>query len=974
MIEPTVLFDPSVTEINRLPMASPLDPVVGRTHISLDRDWEFRLSPTVEAIKDQWWDDEDGWRSITVPGVWTRQDTGDLPHYTNVVMPWDEQPPNVPADNPTGLYRTTFERPSAARITVTFGGAESLLVVWCNGQLVGMGKDARLPSTFDLTPSLVEGINTLAVAVPRWSDATWIEDQDHWFHGGLHRSVALTGTNHVHLADVVSIGDFDPTTGRGAMDLTVAVEGPSRLGPGWTVTATVDTNRGPVTVSADVPADPADTGPQAMADAYTYQGRQAVIALADLDIAPWSAEGPNRHRLEVSLVAPDGVVSETVQRLVGFRRVEVRDRRLLLNGAAITIAGVNRHDHHPDTGKTLTTQEMRAELVAMKRHNLNAVRTAHYPNDSALLNLCDELGLYVVDEANVESHARHDSLAPSSRFDQAIVARVTRMVLRDRSHPSIIGWSLGNESGHGPAHDAAAAWVRRVDPGRFVHYEGWLHHAWRPDAPADARHRPPTPSERLVSDMICPMYPTVAQIRDWGAWAEASGEEDRPLIMCEYSHAMGNSNGNLADYWAAIFDAPALGGGFVWDWRDQGLRERTADGGEWFAYGGHYGDKPNDANFCINGLVDPDGLPHPGLAELAWLVRPITIEVTGQAPDLVATVTNRLAHTTFDADWATIDWTLMVDGAEAGHGSLNVPSIPPGGRAGVPLAVPPVDAEMVSDAATVDLTVSLRVDRPWAEAGHRIGDDQAVLIDRRLDDEPPQKMGTATGDTARPNDAMAALVAGLAGPLVRATTWRAPTDNDRAVPGWRAERPEAVEHRRTAQDMGDGRYRMEEEIHVPDDRRDLPRVGVTFAVPARFRHLRWFGPGPDETYPDRQAAARLGHWATTVEDQYHRFVVPQEHGAHVDVGWFELTDDDGDGIRIIGEPTVTFSARRHGDQALADATTLAELELDDDIEVHVDAAIRGLGTAACGPDTDHLVNGGTHRLVWWVQPVTGADR
>ncbi|MEM7274290.1 MAG: sugar-binding domain-containing protein, partial [Actinomycetota bacterium] len=344
MIDLTQFFSPALTEIGRIPMASPLEPVSGRTEVSLDGAWDFRLAPDPGSVGDGWWDEGD-WRTITVPGVWTRQDTGDLPQYTNVLMPWDEQPPNVPAANPTGLYRTTFERPPDPRVTVTFGAAESLLAVWCNGRFVGMGKDSRLASTFDLTPHLTEGANTLAAAVCRWSDATWIEDQDHWYHGGLHRSVVLTGTGEVHIADLVSNGDLDPATGRGAVDITVRVDGPGRIEAGWTVDATLEVDDGgSVAGRAELPADPAAVGGRAMVAAYRYTGREAVIPLTDLAIAPWSAEDPRRYRLTVSLIDPTGTTVEVVGRWVGFRRVEVVDRRLLVNGVPITVAGVNRHD------------------------------------------------------------------------------------------------------------------------------------------------------------------------------------------------------------------------------------------------------------------------------------------------------------------------------------------------------------------------------------------------------------------------------------------------------------------------------------------------------------------------------------------------------------------------------------------------------------------------------------------------------
>ncbi|MEM9651268.1 MAG: glycoside hydrolase family 2 TIM barrel-domain containing protein [Actinomycetota bacterium] len=1006
------LFTPSLTELNRLPMTSPTTATSGRTVVGLDGTWDFTLVPSPADAEDGWWDRPEGWRPIDVPGVWTRQGSGDLPHYTNVVMPWDEVPPAVPAENPTGLYRTTFSRPDEPRVTVCFGGAESMLVVWCNGELVGMGKDSRLSSSFDLTPHLVDGENQLAVAVTRWCDATWIEDQDHWYHGGLHRSVQLIGTGPVWVDDLITVGDFDPATGLGSLDVTAEVGSVERLGPGWTVTAALTLDGAPAdtAASAEVPRTPKAAGGGAHVAAYAYVGQEASIRLDDLAVAPWSAETPTLYPLELSLIDPDGRVAETVTRRVGFRRIVVADRRLLVNGAEIMIAGVNRHDHHPDTGKTLTEAEIRAELVLMKQHNINAVRTAHYPNDPILLDLCDELGLYIIDEANIESHAKHDSLAVGGLFDLAMVARVSRMVLRDRSHPCVIGWSLGNESGYGAGHDAAAAWVRRVDPSRFVHYQGGLHHSWAHDAPAEGRERPPTALERQVTGLVCPMYATVSQIRSWAEWAERTGEDDRPLILCEYSHAMGNSNGGLADYWAAFRDLPALSGGFVWDWRDQGLRERTDDGREWFAYGGHYGDEPNDANFCINGLVDPDGLPHPGLRELAWLARPVVVTVDGGG----VTINNRYQQQIVAPGLVSISWTLETDGAVTAAGTLEHPSVPPGQQVtvGLPTELDPAGLGEPVDATTVTMTVALATDQPWADAGQVLSREQTVLATGP--DGHMTAIETAKSEAA--DNEADGTTPGQDNPLVShivttvgATLWRAPTDNDGVAQGWTAPvtgiRPTwlewgldrltvgdevigewtgdrdgsrtrsvarslgPVDHRSVQVAHADGSYRFEETFTVPHKLTDVPRIGVTVAVPKELQHLRWFGPGPDETYPDRHAGATIGRWTSTVAEQYHPFVVPQEHGAHVDCRWFELTDGAGRGFRIGGEPTLIFSARNHGDRTLTEATTLAELDEDDTIEVHIDAAIRGLGTAACGPDTTEVVGPGTHRLVWWLRPI-----
>ena len=1008
------LFSPSTTEIGRLAMSPPLWAIAGRSTTSLDGRWQFKLVPTVDDVDPKWFDHAEGWREVAVPGCWTRQGSGDLPHYTNILMPWDEQPPNVPSDNPTGLYRTTFARPDDERVIVRFGGAESLLVVWCNGRFVGMGKDSRLASDFDLTEYLIDGENSLAAMVCKWSDGTWLEDQDHWFHGGLHRSVTLIGTAATRIDDLVVTADFDSGSSRGSLDLTVEVGSPGRVGGGWGVTASlIDADgRNRFTGRAPVPASPPAIGAEAIASAYAYVGQQAVLDVAELTVEPWSAESPTLYTLVISLTDPDGNTVETIEQRVGFRRVEIAERRLIINGRPVLIAGVNRHDHHPDTGKTMTEAEIRAELLSMKQHNINAVRTAHYPNDPALVRLCDELGLYVIAEANVESHARHDSLAASGHFDDAIMARIRRLVLRDRSHPCIVGWSLGNESGHGAIHDAAAAWIRAVDPSRFVHYEGGMHSRWTPNSPAADRERPPSRSDRLVSDVVCPMYASVDQVRDWARWAERTGLDDRPLILCEYSHAMGNSNGGLADYWEAFRAEPALGGGFVWDWKDQGLRETSDDGTEWWAYGGHYGDEPNDANFCINGLTGPDGLPHPQLAELAWLARPIAVSFA----DGMATVENRMTHLTMTADLMTVRWQLLIDGTVSEEGDLALPPLAPGRSVAVEIPLSePADGQgngSFRDAITLDFVVELAADTAWAPAGHRLGHDQTVLA--RGDGPATADVTGLTAEAAKPTgpaepngqdlDGRRGLLAQVA-----PTVWRAPTDNDGVAQGWTAPftgiRPQwlrwgldgresriesaeersgpdgdielvtvrslgPVRHRSVATFHPDGRIRVAEEMTVPDEWHDLPRVGVMFPVDARLHNLRWFGPGPDETYPDRRAASRLGLWRRSVEDQYHPFVVPQEHGCHVDCRWFELVDDAGAGIRIAGDPTVTFSARFHGDRALTDATTLGELTTLDHIEVHVDAAVRGLGTGACGPDTDRLVSGGVHRWVWWLQAIS----
>ncbi|MEM8925798.1 MAG: glycoside hydrolase family 2 TIM barrel-domain containing protein [Actinomycetota bacterium] len=1057
------LLLPEITDLGRLPSRPPLDPhpdagsalAVDASPLtrSLDGRWRFLLLDGPDAAPGGWADpdhDDAGWSSVEVPGVWTRQGTADLPHYTNVVMPWSHEPPGVPETNPTGLYRTTFRVPAAwrrRRTVLQIGGHESAAFVWCNGAFVGLGKDSRLASEFDLSPYLTAGANTLAVMVVRWSDSTWIEDQDHWWHGGLHRSVRLYSTARRYLADVATTTDYDPGKRRGTATVTVEVGG-EVASPEQPLRARVrllDDEGAEVATATPVVGSPLPAeGGNAMAAAAAYRGPRARAELVVSKARPWSAEQPDRYRLVVELLGPDDDVIEATALWVGFTRVAVVDGLLEVNGRPVMIVGVNRHDHDPVTGKTVDPEAMRADLVLMKRHNINAVRTAHYPNDPTLLDLCDELGLYVIDEANVESHGRMWSLSADDRWHRAIVDRVARMVRRDRNHPCVIGWSLGNESGIGAGHSAAAAWVRHTDPSRIVHYEGALGRRFRLDQTEIAKvTRPPTPVERMVSDLVCPMYASIAVIEGWARWAEETGGDDRPLILCEYSHAMGNTNGSLDGYWRAFWEHRRLQGGFVWDWMDQGLDEVDDEGRPYWAYGGHYGDEPNDNNFCINGLVGPDRTPHPGLRELQWCARPVTV-APAEATGRTVTVTNRRAFAPLDD--LTVGWELLVDGAVVGSGPIVVGSVAAGGERTGRVKGLARTVEAGPDAeVTMVVTARLVAATPWASAGHVLAWDQfPVEVPRRSPRPAPVRGAGASTEASAPERRLRrrhGLLTVSAGPLTvvasegtgalnevrlgrRAvitgdptpTLWRAPVDNDGVVTQgaagptdplgrwqrlgldrlrWQVEevtveenagglrivrqgtlRPDHTGRRRpkgASASLGievgpDGRLLLDLAIDaVEAGWDDLPRVGLRFTAAPAFGRLEWFGPGPDETYPDRRAAAVTRRWRSTVADQYHPYVRPQEHGAHTASRWFALTDRGGRGLRVaaLDPGELSFSARLHADEALAAATTVAELLPDDVVHVNVDAAMRGVGTGACGPGTlpPHLVGPGPHRLV-----------
>lgn len=1047
------LLSPELTQIGRLPARSPLlpypDEAKARSNsakspwrMSLDGTWQFQLITRPEAAPSSWIKTQvprKGWREIQVPGVWTRQATGDLPHYTNVVMPHALNYPETPDENPTGLYRKTFSLPVKWRkrqVIVHLGGFESVALVWCNGAFVGMGKDSRLPSEFDLTPHLnLSGDNLLAVMVMRWSDTTWIEDQDHWFHGGLHRSVHLEARAPTHLQDLTLTADYDPATGSGELSFVAQVSGPAS---GWHVEASLETQEGKWVADLEPAAvaqfNHAGSKVEQVVQSHRYSGPNAEGKLVLPKVQPWSAESPTLYQLVLRLVDALGRVAEVHSTRVGFKRVSIQDRRLLINGEPVIILGVNRHDHDPDNGKTISRESMRAELVLMKQHNINAVRCSHYPNDHQLLELCDELGLYVLDEANVESHGRYRSVSADSRYQGPILERVMRMVLRDKNFACIIGWSLGNEAGHGPTHDAAAAWIRHQDPSRYVHYECpsfSRFYVGDPNLGRDAKGRkqhlaklcrPPTPIQRATTDVVCPMYPQIWQIQAWAEWAEQTKLDDRPLILCEYSHAMGNSNGSLASYVDAFFEYPALGGGFVWDWRDQGLRETTVDGQEFWAHGSHYGQAVHDAAFCCNGLVGPDLEPHPALSEYRWACRPVTFQRLSARK---VQVLNRRHFT--GVDDLVFTWALQKDGVAVERGKLKL-KLKPGQKKTLELTYKTtLDAQHEWHLL---LEGTLLKANNWAAAGHCVTQDQLILREpkRKLEKtvvpthraQSESKRRVEVGPACLTLDSAGIHSLSLGGVDlidggVATTLWRPPTDNDGVADEsqpedaskrshWLAlgldrleagdtqttviEKPGLVQVRcdrklvsptglhathRSLWSLSEEGVRVDETMLLPKAWVDVPRVGVQFRVPAasELQQLRWFGLGPDESYPDRLSAQTVGLWQQSVSDQYHHYITPQEHGAHTNTRWFELTNAEGDGIRIEFPQPLSFAARHTFDEDLTNAVTTPQLTHRADIEVHIDVAMRGLGTGACGPDAlpEFQIAAGPHRFTWLLRVV-----
>ncbi|MEM1334135.1 MAG: glycoside hydrolase family 2 TIM barrel-domain containing protein, partial [Actinomycetota bacterium] len=930
------------------------DPAAGPStpwRTSLDGRWDLRLYdhpdhvPAAAVTKPP---GGTGWSRVAVPGNWTVQGVvdqrgvADLPQYTNVQMPFPGPPPELPARNPTGVYRRRFKVKrnwAGRRIIIHLGGAESVHAVYVNGDFVGYGTDSRLDSEYDVTDHVTPGDNDLAVVVVKWSAHSYVEDQDQWWMGGLHRQTWVEARGPIRVTDVVCDADLEVERGTGRLVTTVTVGGSEPPGHGWSVRCRLETLRGRrIGAASTLPI------PHGFRAPYVFTGHQARFEVEVPEVSPWSAESPTRYRVLVELLDPDGAVTEVHRQLVGFRHVEIRDRQFLVNGRPVWFFGINRHDHHPVRGKAVTVDDMRDDLVAMRRMNANAVRTSHYPNDPRFYDLCDELGFYVVDEANVESHAYNTSLCHDDRYRQTWIERITRMVTRDRNHPSIVMWSLGNEAGYGAHHDAAASWIRHRDPSRPLHYEGAVFH----DGWVDGG--------RPATDVVCPMYPTIADIRAYGD----SGDGDRPLIMCEYSHAMGNSNGGLADYWDAIVSTPGLQGGFLWEWKDHGITAKLPNGTKGFAYGGQFGEAIHDGNFVADGVVAADLTPHPAAQEITWVHRPVTVS-RDDAGRLV--MTNRRCFTD-TADLAGA-WELLVAGTVVGSGALDVDPISPSTSITVPM---PVDAPDVDD---VQITVRWRQRRAtWAaDRGHLVAWDQLELT------PPASPTGSdpsgEAGETATIGDHGSGSGPDVADAVLRGVQptlqiFRAPIDNDgfklmpelsrtigvggTALVGWQdagidvGPADDIVPHVHTARSVGDAvEHAHLVEVDESAAAHDLARVGIRFELPARFGQLRWSGRGPLENYPDRNRGALLGVWERPVDES--PYLVPQEFGLRTECRWFEFVDPDADDVirlDVITPDVLHVSATRHTTEQLYAAAHDTDLRRHPRLAVHVDVAHRGL--------------------------------
>jgi len=973
--------------------------------ISLDGTWRFQLlhKPTEKLGKR--------WATIPVPGLWTMQEPSDVffdkPIYTNVQMPFAEQPPFVPEENPTGVYERDFDLPKSwagKRIVLQLGGYESVALIYINGVEVGLTKDSRLAAEFDVTQFVNSGNNVVRIDVTKWSDATFIEDQDQWWHGGITRSVKLYATNKVFIEKFAATAGLEKDLTTGTLNVRAnisSIDNESTDGyslhlsirelakqKSATLSHTLKTFVAPIWT--ETPEEVAIAArdyfhakfwngnlPKSAQEAVSImepppQG-QVALSTKVAKIKAWSAEEPNLYTLDIELRNPDGAVIEVSQQRIGFRSIVIKGQDFLVNGQPIIFYGINRHDFNRFTGRALTRDDMRQDLLELKRWNFNAVRTSHYPNDAAFLDLCDELGFYVVGEANIESHAFISSICNDTRYLTAFVDRIGRMVQRDIHHPSVVMWSLGNESGAGTNHEAAAAFARSFDPSRPLHYEGGIRGNWM--------------GSHSLTDVVVPMYPSINAIKEYAK----SPKADRPLIMCEYSHAMGNSNGTLAEYWEAIESTRGLQGGFIWEMWDHGPVQTLADGTTRNAYGGDYGEEKHDGNFCCDGMVFPDRTAKPAMHEFKALAAPVVITAAKAATGQFK-IFNK--HFFKDLGEYQLQWNITCDGEILDSGIVKLPKVAARKTANFKVSSKKLAKGTSRGERFINFSLVRIASTPWALPMSEVGWSQIALASTAL---APAKKAKELGDVVDEHGQII-LPYGIVAPSV--SLWRAPTDNDRighiaakwerygvreisrtdcvvrqtptsikVSNTWETSTGVSFKHTQVITPVVGG-FNVKESVTVPKAFDDLARVGTLFELDGSLNELVYFGTGAHETYPDRKIG-RIGRYVSTVAAQYIPYVRPQENGGHTAVRWFELVNAQGNGLRFAMGRPAQVSVTPNRDAELADATHDVEVNPCGNTVVHIDTAHRGVGTASCGPDTldKYLIKTGVHTWEWTVTQI-----
>lgn len=938
--------------------------------------WNFLYYHSVHKINEEFFGKDYSpadYDKISVPGCWQVTEKGlkgeyDTPNYTNHAYPYPTDPPFVPNENPAGVYFRDFNitPKQHKKYYINFEGVDSCFYLWINGVNIGYSQVSHMTSEFDITDYIRDGKNRITVLVLKWCDGSYLEDQDMWRMSGIFRDVYILERDKVHIKDIFIKPTLNEDFSAGKIDIDLKLS-----------------DAADITLLIKSP-DNKEIHKEHFQN-FT-SGTIGPISVMKPDL--WSAETPNLYSVYIYCG------EEIILNHIGFRRIEVKNAVMYINGVNVKIKGVNRHESHPELGHTVPVEHMVKDLLLMKQFNVNAIRTSHYPNDPRFYEWCDKLGFYVMDEADLECHgAIHTGdghmISNMPMYEKSYVDRMERMVERDKNHPCIVIWSLGNESGHGTNHDAMGKWVKQRDTSRLVHYE----RIFKPSA-LEGRLNYRELDIGYI-DLYSRMYPAI----DWIANEFLSDtDEPRPLILCEYCHAMGNGPGDLYDYWQLFYEHPRLAGGFVWEWSDHAVKVKNKNGDYYWAYGGDFGDIPNDGNFCADGLTYPDRRPHVGLYEHKNVVAPIKIEEMA-INDGKIKVTN--LYDFIDLSHLSLKWRVELDGKTTQDGLIALPPVKP--KESEIISIPLNTAGLCGECYLIVEAV-LAKSTQWAEAGHQIYLwQQKIKTDKK---EYMVNLSCMPLITVFENDSEIIIhgnnfmytFAKSKGGFIQIqkdghefisnvpdfTIWRAPLDNDRYIKkDWMNNGYHQIKNHIysvkilsvndkkveisveyslgafsrlplikgvclwTVYGSGDIECKTDVTVNHKESPLFLPRFGLKLCMPEEFSNVKYFGYGPFESYIDKHHASYISQFDTTVGEMFENYIMPQENGSHYRTKWAAVTDLSGNGMMFAGE--FSFNASYYTQEELTRAKHPYELVKSGNTIIHLDYMMSGVGSNSCGP-------------------------
>ncbi|MDR0700069.1 MAG: DUF4981 domain-containing protein [Tannerella sp.] len=1049
----------SVLEINReparadfIPFAETEQTLSGNRErspwfLSLNGNWKFHWTsrPEERPIDFCKADFNDAsWKTIPVPSNWEMQGYG-TPIYVSAGYPFRIDPPRVTSEpspnytsfnerNPVGSYRHAFKLPQSwkdRQIFIHFAGVQSAFYLWINGEKVGYSQGSMEPSEFDITEYAREGENQLAVEVYRWCDGSYLEDQDMWRTSGIHREVFLYSTASTRISDfaVRTLLDDSYTNARLQIDVELRSYRADHL-EGWKIEAQLyDTHNVPtfnnVLVQDALPVLNSDYKATILNDRTPQRGMPKFAWFETQVENPlkWTAETPHLYTLVLNLKDNKDNLIESVGCKVGFRSIEIKNGQLLVNGQPVRLRGVNRHEHDPATGRSISYERMVQDIILIKQANINAVRTSHYPNHTQWYDLCDQYGLYVMDEANIEEHGLRGKLANDPTWLSAFLDRAIRMVERDKNHPSIIAWSMGNESGYGPNFAAVSAWLKAFDPTRFVHYEGAQDFSQDPmTVDVISRFYPRTQDEYLNPNISEGTNRERAENLRWERLSNISKNQTdhRPILISEYAHAMGNAVGNLKEYWDEIYSNPRMLGGFIWDWVDQGLYKTTEDVC-YLAYGGDFGDKPNLKTFCFNGIVFADRQMTPKYHQVKKIYQPMRIgkPVFENQGVFSFTITNH--HHFTNLNQYDIGWELVENGKTIRTGRIEYLDVAPGETGDFSIVLKKFNPSRKRE-YFLNMCFYLKGKTLWAEKGFCVGQEQIALkmeyfpIDTKEGTVALKRISKSGEEIEIMGSHFSVLFDRKEGRLTSLKHnrremlisppifqgYRAPTDNDTGFGNWLAKdwkehgldhlireavslkiieenvnkiKIKTVSENRAKKGQiiheciwtiyGDGNIDMDNRFIPKGELPELPRLGIVMTLSGDLEQMRWYGHGPHENYIDRKDACPVGVYQSTVTEQYVPYPHPQETGNKEGIRWLTLSDRQGKGLSFTClSGTMSGSVLRFTVDDLDAATHAYQLHPRKEIILSLDAIMLGLGNSSCGPGVlkKYAIEKNTHSL------------